>query len=90
MDCNTADSACNVELMNNSFAFCRENGQCSEDSYSYTSTEGNFKASSRNVELAPGSVTEYRDVSTDNEQTLMSTVARQPVSTIIEADLCSF
>ena len=89
VDCNTADSACNVEL-NNSFAFCRENGQCTEDSYGYTSTEGTFKASSRNVELAPGSVTEYRDVSTDNEQTLMSTVARQPVSTVIEADLCSF
>ena len=90
VDCNTADSACNVELMNNSFEFCRENGQCTEDSYSYTSTEGTFKASSRNVKLAPGSVTEYRDVSTDNEQTLMSTVARQPVSTVIEADLCSF
>ena len=24
VDCNTADSACNVELMNNSFALCRE------------------------------------------------------------------
>ena len=57
------------------------------DSYSFSSTEGTFKASSRNVELAPGSVTGYRDVSTDNEQTLMSTVARQTVSAAIEADL---
>ena len=86
MDCNTADSACNVELMNNSFAFCRENGQCTKDSYRYTSTEGTCKASSRNIELTPG----YREVSTDNEQTLMSTVARQPVSTAIEADQYSF
>ena len=61
--------------MKNSFAFCEKNGQCTEDSYGYTSTEGTFKASSRNVEFAPGSVTGYRDVSTDNEQTLMSTVA---------------
>ena len=53
-----ADSACNDELRNNSFTFCRENGQCTEDSYSYTSS---------NVEPAPGSVTGYRDVSTDNE-----------------------
>ena len=60
---------------------------CTEASYSYTATEGTFKASSRNVELAPGSVTGYRDVSADNEQTLMSTVARQPVSAAIEADL---
>ena len=86
-----ADSACIVELMNNSFAFCRENGQCTEDSYSYTSTEGTFKASSRNVEpLAPGSVTGYRDVSTDNEQILMSTVALQQVSITIEAYQSSF
>ena len=90
VDCNTADSACNVELMNNSFAFCCENGQCTEDSYSYTSTEGIFKASSRNVELAPGSVTGYRDVSTDNEQILMSTVALQQVSITIEAYQSSF
>ena len=90
VDCNTADSACNVELMNNSFAFCRENDQCTEDSYSYTSTEGTFKASSRNVELAPGSVTGYRDVSTDNEQILMSTVALQQVSITIEAYQSSF
>ena len=90
MDCNTADSACNVVLMNNSFAFCRENGQCTKDSYSYTSTEGTCKASSRNIELTPGSVTGYRDESTDNEQTLMSTVARQPVCTVIEADQYSF
>ena len=33
------------------------------------------KALSRDVELAPGSDTRYRDVSTDNEQILMSTVA---------------
>ena len=50
--------------MKNSFAFCRENGQCTKDSYSY--------------------------VSTDNEQTLMSTVARQPVSVAIERDQFSF
>ena len=47
--------------MKNSFAFCREIGQCTKDSYSYTSTEGTFKASSRNVEFAPESVTGYRD-----------------------------
>ena len=60
---------------------------CTEASYSYTATKGTCKASSRNVEIAQGSVTGYRDVSTDNEQTLMSTVARQPVSTAIEANL---
>ena len=79
-----ADSGCNDELMNNSFAFCRENwpmhgGQLQQ-----------HLISSRDVELAPGSVTRYRDVSTDNEQTLMSSVARQPVSIAIETDQYSF
>ena len=86
MDSNTVDSACNVELINNSFAFCRENGQCTEDSHSYTSTEGTFKVLSCDVELAPGSITGYKDVSTDNVQTLMTAVAQQPVSIAIEAD----
>ena len=54
------DTGWEDELMVNAFAFCRENGQCTEDSYSYTLPEGTFKASSRNVELAPGSVTGYR------------------------------
>ena len=60
------------------------------DSHSYTLPEGTFKASSRNVEFAPGSVTGYRDVSTDNEQTLMSAVALQQVSVAIEAYQSSF
>ena len=90
VDSDTVDPGWEDELMVNGFAFWRENGQCTEDSYSYTLPEGTFKASSRNVELAPGSVTGYRDVSTDNEQTLMSTVARQLVSIAIETDQYSF
>ena len=34
--------------------------------------------------------TGYKDVSVVGERTMMSAVARQPVSTAIEADLCSF
>ena len=51
---------------------------------------GTCKASSRNIEFTLGSVTGYRDVSTDNEQTLMSTVVRQPMSTAVKADKYSF
>merc|ERR1711868_100723 len=40
--------------------------------------------------LAQGSVTGYKDVSTDSEQALMSAVAQQPVSIAIEADQSSF
>ena len=83
-------SACNDEFMDNAFAFCRENGLCAEASYSYITTRGSCKDSSCNVDIVQGSVTGNKDVSTVGERTPMSAVARQPVSTAIEADLCSF
>merc|ERR1712243_340084 len=60
------------------------------DSYSYTARKGTCKASSCTVGLSQGSVTGYKDVSTDSEQALMSAVAQQPVSIDIEADQSSF
>ena len=42
------------------------------------------------MDIVQGSVTGYKDVSTVGEQALMSAVARQPVSTAIEADESSF
>ena len=63
-----------------------KNGQCTEASYSYTATEGTFKDSSCTLNIVQASVTGYKDVSVVGERTL----ARQPVSTAIEANLCSF
>merc|ERR1712136_253066 len=90
VDCDTVDSGCNGGLMDNGFAFAEKNAMCTEDSYSYTARKGTCKASSCTVGLAQGSVTGYKDVSTDSEQALMSAVAQQPVSIAIEADQSSF
>merc|ERR1712107_586004 len=90
VDCDTVDSACNGGLMDNGFAFAEKNAMCTEDSYSYTARKGTCKASSCTVGLSQGSVTGYKDVSTDSEQALMSAVAQQPVSIAIEAVQSSF
>ena len=55
-----------------------KNGQCTEDSYSYTSAESTFKDSSCTLNIVQGSVTGYKDVSIVGERTLMSAVARNP------------
>merc|ERR1712227_541260 len=73
----TVDSGCNGGLMDNGFAFAEKNAMCTEDSYSYTARKGTCKASSCTVGLSQGSVTGYKDVSTDSEQALMSAVAQQ-------------
>ena len=60
------------------------NGRCTEASYSYAATKGTCKAPNFSVELAQGSVTGYKGVSTVGERTLMSAVALQQVSIAIE------
>ena len=52
---------------------------CTGDNYSYTAMKDICKASSCIVGIARGSVTGYKDVSVDSEQTLMSTVTPQLV-----------
>ena len=79
VDGDTVDLGCHDELMNNGFAFAVKNATCTEANHSYSclTTEGTCKASYCNVELAQGSVTEYRSVSNDSEQALISAVAQQ-------------
>ena len=60
MDCVTVDPACHGGLMSNGCAFAEKNAMCSENSYSYTETEGTYSDPSCTVELAQGSVTGFR------------------------------
>ena len=89
MNCDTVDSGCNGELMNNAFASAEENAMCTETVYSYTATKGICMASSPTNGITQESVTGYKDVSTDNEQTPMSTLLQQSVSIDIETDQSS-
>merc|ERR1712211_156940 len=86
----TTSLGCNGGLMDYAFAFAEQNAICTEKSYRYTASDGTCDTSSCTVGLSQGSVTGYKDVSTDSEQALMSAVAQQPVSIAIEADQSSF
>ena len=73
--------------MGNGFDSVEKNAVCTETHYSdsFDAVKGACKDSSCTVRIAQASVTGYKDVSTDSEKTLMSTVAQQAVSIIIEA-----
>jgi len=90
VDCDKVDSGCNGGLMDNAFKFAEKNAVCTEGSYPYKGTGGTCKASSCTVGIAKGSVTGFKDVSSDSEQALMSAVNQQPVSIAIEADKSVF
>ena len=63
---------------------------CTEASYPYTATVGTCNLSGCQVSILQGGVVDYTDVSTDSEQTMMSTVAQQPVSiAIVTLLVCS-
>jgi len=90
VDCDKVDQGCNGGLMDNAFKFAEQNAICTEDSYPYKAVGGTCKASSCTTGLPKGSVTGFKDVTTDNEQAMMSALAQQPVSIAIEADKSVF
>lgn len=90
VDCDKVDQGCNGGLMDNAFKFAEQNAICTEESYPYKAVGGTCKASSCTTGLPKGSVTGFKDVTTDNEQAMMSALAQQPVSIAIEADKSVF
>ena len=76
--------------MDNVFSFTKASSICTEESYPYAATEGTCNLSGCQVGIPQGGVVDYTDVSTDNEQAMMSAVTQQPVSIDIEIDQYSF
>merc|ERR1711912_58526 len=70
VDCDKVDQGCNGGLMDNAFKFAEKNSLCTETSYPYKAPKG--------------SVTGFKDVSTDSEEAMMSALNQQPVSIAIE------
>merc|ERR1712187_281355 len=90
VDCDKQDSGCNGGLMDTAFTYAEKHALCTEGSYPYNAKGGTCKASSCTVGIAKGSVTGYKDVSSDSEQAMMSALTQQPVSIAIEADKSVF
>jgi cathepsin L len=84
VDCSTAEGneGCNGGLMDDAFQYVIKNGGiCSEDSYSYTGSDGTCRT------CTPVSkISGYNDVAQNNLDALKAAVAMQPVSVAVEAD----
>jgi C1A family cysteine protease len=80
------EQGCNGGMMDGGFQYAEQNGMCTEDSYAYVGKGGSCKASTCTVGIPKGTVTGFKDVSTDSKQDLMSAVTLGPVSIAIEAD----
>ena len=90
MDCDTVDSGCNGELMDNASASEKKNAIWTGTGHSYIATKGTCMASSRTAEITQGSVAEYKVVFTDSAHVLMSTVAQQSVPIAVATDHRSY
>jgi C1A family cysteine protease len=88
-----SDSGCNGGLMDNAFKWVQKNGGiCSEAAYPYTSgttkKEGTCNTScAKDAAVAPKS---YTDVKKNDDNAMMTALAKQPVSIAIEADQSAF
>jgi len=89
VDCDKVDQGCNGGLMDNAFKFAEQNAICTEESYPYTSGQGQVgscQAAGCTAGIPKGGVTGYHPVDSDSMESLMSAVAQQPVSIAVEAD----
>jgi len=89
VSCDKTDSGCNGGLYDYAFEYVKDNGVCSEDDYSYTSSEGSVATCKTSCD-AKVTVTGYTDVTEGDEDALLAAVAQQPVSIAIEADQSVF
>ena len=89
VDCDTTDQGCNGGLMDNAFSWIESNGGiCTEDSYPYTGVTGTCSQSANCAKAV--TVSDYSDVTPNDEDALKAAVAIGPVSVAIEADQSVF
>ena len=85
VDCSSkyGNMGCNGGLMDNAFSYVKDNGLCTEESYSYDGEQGTCQSSNCTPVVY---VENCFDVPHNNELALKEAVAKQPVSVAIEAD----
>lgn len=94
VDCDhNGDHACNGGLMTNAFDWIKTNGGlCTEQDYPYVSGEtskaGTCQKTCKNVQNS--GVTGYTNVKTNDKNSLMTALAKQPVSIAIQANQPAF
>ncbi|EOY15911.1 Xylem cysteine peptidase 1 [Theobroma cacao] len=85
IDCDTTyNNGCNGGLMDNAFAYIIANGGLHrEDDYPYIMEEGTCEMRKEQSNLV--TISGYRDVPKNNEESLLKALANQPVSVAIQA-----
>eukprot|EP00397_Hematodinium_sp_SG-2012_P033483 GEMP01035782.1.p1 GENE.GEMP01035782.1~~GEMP01035782.1.p1 ORF type:complete len:340 (+),score=69.05 GEMP01035782.1:66-1085(+) len=93
LDCDGADFRCHGGWMDNAFEFVKQNGLCTEESYSYKclhagSDECKKSACHTNCTygIRPGEVTGLIDIPSNDEHAFREALAQQPMAVAIEAD----
>jgi len=92
VDCSQKEGnqGCNGGLMENGFKYAEQSAMCTEQSYPYKAEGGKCKAKSCTKGIPKGDVTGFKDVETEDTNSLMEAVSMQPVSIAIEADQSAF
>ena len=88
VDCSGSfgNEACNGGLYSNSFEYIKQNGICSESSYSYSGTDGDCNKKCTSITK----IDSFINIEPGNEDALIHAVLQQPVSIAIEADQTVF
>jgi C1A family cysteine protease len=90
MDCSNlyGNNGCQGGLMDNAFKYVIDNdGLCTEDEYPYKEKEGICKSRLCRKVVQ---ISDYSDVTPNDEKILKRAVAQQPISVAIQANLSSF
>lgn len=90
VSCDKTDNGCGGGMMDNAFAWIKNNGGiCTESSYPYESSSGTAPSCTSSCSAAV-TITGHTDVSENDEDALANAVAQNPVSVAIEADQSVF
>ncbi len=87
IDCSKQNNGCEGGSMDLAFQYIINNGLCSNLSYPYVAKDN--MCNSYNCESLVN-ISEYKDITQNNEKTLMRAVSQQPVSVAIQANKRSF
>tara|TARA_A100001015_G_scaffold315298_1_gene426804 strand:+ start:6586 stop:7455 length:870 start_codon:yes stop_codon:yes gene_type:complete len=87
IDCSTQNNGCQGGSMDLAFNYIKNNGLCSNISYPYVAEDN--KCNQNNCDSLIN-ITDYKDVSQNNEKALMRALNHQPVSVAIQANKRSF
>jgi cathepsin L len=94
VDCDTAnDHGCEGGLMDYAFEFAENHSICSEDSYSYKGVDESCPSdleTTCDVCVKKGDVTGFKDVKSNDVDSMVQAISEGPVSVAIEADQSVF